>query len=181
MEKLKVVLTFVGAFTLRLALVAWVTLMLRLMFVNVLGEVTLLHAVFVLVLTILLHFTKVDSRFLIQHMNKRKFYLAIYAGYSLLWVRCLADYFVGNVGIPGYGLGLLFLTLLIAPISEVMLVFLWGWIDAILKWVNAAYPSLAVEKLYIHLIIEISCSFIVLHLLLRFIRWCVSRFAQAKS
>lgn len=178
MEKLKSAMVFIGTFILRLALVTWLSLLLRLVFVKILGGVTLLHAAFVVVLTVLLHLTKADSIFLVRHMDKRNFSLFVYVGYSLFWVLWFVDHFTGYADVPSdRGLGGLLLALLIAPISEILHGFVFGMAAKIFPNILAIQTS----PFHIDLFIRILLSFAVLHLLLRFIKWCVFRSAQTKN
>ena len=151
-----------GGFALRAAFVFWLMLLISL-FIR-LGELSTSHILIIISISIFLHITKIDIKFLTKAIQWRRFTLCIYSAYALLWIYVFVDYY--SIPIYDRGISLMFSRIIVAPISDVLislLIFLFDY---------CIYPikSNSKEFFYITSFLEIVFSFIVIELILRFLR-----------
>jgi hypothetical protein len=129
------------------------------------GEVDFSDVAFTVIMAIVLQCTKIDVKFISRFIEKWQFKLLVHGVYLLLWIWVVFRYFFAP---HERGLVLALYTLLIAPISEILLALLHWPISLIYSdvWIT----HIDTPKLYIELAISIISSFIVLELLLRLVR-----------
>lgn len=175
LEKLMKFLRHLGIhiifFSLRLFFVFWCVMVIGIFFPS--GEMTVTEFIGIFMVSIIFYLTKCDVEFIGRFIRKWQFKASVHCVYALIWIGVLSNYYSSQ----SYekGIWLMFASLVIAPISEILH-------SLLLLLIYSLYPDVPKIRIgtpmsYLDSIFRVVLSFIVLELLLRFAKYKLSNTA----
>jgi hypothetical protein len=156
-----------SASALRLILIVWV-----LMIVNQFYNLGMNAYPILLFLYMVLYFSKLDIKFIIDNIGKWRFRIIVYVFYALAWVMVLF-----RQSNHEKGLLLMFDKLLIAPVSEVLLsIFVYMPISLIDRNI---FDYIVLHR--IDIVLSVSASFVILEIFLRLSKRILVRIGRIEA